>query len=154
MTDKTTEKQPLIEPIAEQSVFDVFKDFGSAGQGVTNFMGDRNATMVFIAEATSGESLQGGEHVGEEIDFDYWFVHAVEIENKDSGEMMTVPRVVLFTPQGNSYSFASFGVYQSLRTILQFLGTGVLSPPARVCIRQKRTRKGYGVLFLKPVVSD
>lgn len=154
MSEKQSQLSPVEQPAETTSVFDVFKEFGAAGQAVSNFAGNPNQMMKLVALATSGGGESGGNHVGDTIEFSHWYVHPVEIEDSEGGEMRTCPRVVLIDRAGTAYQFVSFGIYQSLRVILQFLGTGKLEPPARVVIRQRSTRKGFRVLFLEPVVTD
>lgn len=136
------------------SVFDAFKEFGDAGKSVSNIVGNGQQQLKLLALVTSGGSIAGGDNVGKEIAFKWWFVQAVDIESEESGEIKTTPRTVLVTADYTAYTFASHGVYQSLRTILQFYGTGDLDKPVKVRISQKNTRKGQRVLFLEPIIDE
>lgn len=144
------ERQLAERRTAEPSVFDRFNEFFGSGISASNFDGTKFEQLKLAAITTGGKATPGAEYIGKEFTFRYWFIQHVQIENPKTGEITDCPRVVLIGDGGEAIQFVSMGVYQTLRTILQYLGTGSLGEGVTVIPRSKKARVG-NVLFLEPV---
>lgn len=152
-TEVQTPQQTTAIAEASKNPFAIFdRDFG-AGATVDNFAGTPDQRMKLASMALGGAAEPGGELVGEVFEFSNWFIQHVQLENEKTGELTDCPRVVLIDPAGNAIQFVSFGVYQSLRIILSYTGLGKIDPPRRVKICQRKTRKGWKVMYLDPVTD-
>lgn len=63
-------------------------------------------------------------------------VQMISITNKDTGEVSDAPRIVLFDKDGTSYSCVSWGIYNSLKTIMRVFGEPTWDEPMNFKVTQ------------------
>ena len=110
---------------------------------------------AYNAMTNAGESL--ADHINEEIVLRHVYVEAINCLNEQTGDVNVCPRIVLITPDGQSYQAVSQGVYGSLKTIFKIFGTpdtwlfGI-----RCKVKRVKTRKGFftNTLEILGVVED
>lgn len=69
----------------------------------------------------------------------------------DTGELLTLPRVVVITADGHSYTATSVGVYNSIKSLYSMFEDDFLNGTMKVKIKQKTTRNGFKTLILEIV---
>lgn len=66
----------------------------------------------------------------------------------DGGEIMNLPRIVLIDDKGVSYQCVSTGIFGCMKKLVAMYGEPSWQEPIKVCVLQKKTRRGYNVLTL------
>jgi hypothetical protein len=108
--------------------------------------------MLLEMAATGPDAASGSDLVGTVIEIEHWYAHRVSIEG-ENGEVIDTPRVVLIQPDGSAIKFVSAGIFDALRLIVKYYGRRKFAPPLRVMIKQVKTRKGFKMLTLSPVLD-
>ena len=149
--DDTAERRVIVNP-SELTDMDVIGGLSSARVSANNFEGTPQELMLLELAATGPESVSGGDMVGSVIEVEYWYAHRVEIEDKN-GELIQAPRVVLIQPNGSAIKFLSGGVFDTLRLIVKYAGRRRWKPALKFTIKEVKTRSGFKMLTLSPVIS-
>ena len=80
--------------------------------------------------------------LGDCINSDIWlrdvYVENVEQTDNDTGEVYSVPRVVLFDAEGKTYAATSKGVFNALRRLCMIYGAPTWENPLHVRIKQQQ----------------
>jgi len=69
-------------------------------------------------------------------------IEIAEIANEDTGEISTVPRVVLIDKDGKTYQAVSLGMFNAVKNAIQVFGAPTWVEPLEFTIRQKAVRNG------------
>ncbi len=152
------EKQELIPSSTDLApprsmVADVLAGIEGVGQvyrSADNFDGPTNNQLTLASLATGGGAESGDDFIGKEFTFKYWFLQPIELVDAKTGEVTIAPRVVLISKEGQAISYCSFGIARSLDIILKYKGFKSLGDGVTVEIKRRKTRQGFGVLFLVP----
>jgi len=108
------------------------------------------AGRVFELIQTSDGALS--DLIGKEVSVQHIVAHSVEIVDKETGEVKDEDRIVLVTPEGESFSCVSAGVRRSLQQIMALTNSMPPWNPAMVLkVQQKNTRAGRRTYILTPV---
>ena len=67
---------------------------------------------------------------------------AADILNEDTGEIDRVPRVVLITPEGESYQAVSMGMFNAVKNAFRCYGKAPWKPALTFAIKQKPVKNG------------
>lgn len=111
---------------------------------------EAEAGKVFELIQTSTGSLS--DLIGKRIAVQHIVAHSVEIVDQETGEVQDADRIVLVTPEGESYSCVSNGVRRSLQQIMALTNSMPPWDPAMVLdVKQKNTRLGRRTYILTPV---
>lgn len=70
-----------------------------------------------------------------------------EILNEDSGEIETVPRVVLISDEGKAYQAVSTGIFNAVKSAFHVFGAAPWEPPLEIEIKQIAVGKGSMLTF-------
>lgn len=76
------------------------------------------------------------------------YMEVVNIADDETGEVRECPRIVLIDQDGVSYSSVSFGIYNSLKSLVGVFGEPTWEDPIPVIVRQKMTGKNRKQLVL------
>lgn len=100
--------------------------------------------LVRQMKVTSKCDIEGESLSEEPFAFSHFYAHVVYPMDAATGEVQRCVRVVLMSPGGQTTSFTSGGVIDSLDMIRRSLGDGPYDPPlmvklARIKTRHKRT---------------
>lgn len=76
------------------------------------------------------------------------YMEVVNITDEETGEVRECPRIVLIDKDGISYSCVSFGIYNSLKSLVGVFGEPTWDEPIPVVVRQKMTGKNRKQLVL------
>lgn len=111
---------------------------------------DENESLIYNARQGEGETL--ADMVGQEFDLAHFLVHQAEKELPD-GEVATLVRIVLITPDGRCLSTFSDGVMGSLKTLFGTRGLPPYAKPVRFKVATRKTGKGFKLLILERVFA-
>jgi len=93
---------------------------------------------------------QVADLIGKEIAVEHIVAHSVEIVDEETGEVDEADRIVLVTPEGESYSCVSNGIRRSLTMLMALTGKMPPWKPALLLtIRQINTRRGRRTYILE-----
>lgn len=76
------------------------------------------------------------DHVGEVIAIKDIFCETVTIIKEDTGEKVVAPRIVLIDDKGATYNSTSFGIFNSLKKLMQVFGVPTWNEPVKVKVKQ------------------
>lgn len=108
----------------------------------TNFNGEGYAAAKFITDALASDSLRLDEASNTVFPTRYYLAHVCDYVAED-GEVLTMPRVVLIGPAGETMAFVSEGAIRSLDLIRTLLGDGPWNPPLPIRVQPVPTRHGF-----------
>lgn len=74
----------------------------------------------------------------------------VEIVTED-GELVNAMRIILVTPDGDTYASVATGVYSSLQKIIGIVGPAPWNPPLKLTPINQPTRRGFKTLTIRLV---
>lgn len=108
-------------------------------------------SMLFAAE--TGKSRDASQHFSEPFLLHAWCVKRIALSQDEGDTTVPALRVCLIDTEGETLSFVSSGIVQSLDTIRTLRGDGPYDPPIPVVVVSVRTRHGFNVYKLRPVFS-
>lgn len=77
-----------------------------------------------------------GDHINEVIEVTDVFCEVVQCVHKETGEMNTCPRIVLFTKEGKTYQAVSLGVFSAIKKVFQCFGMPPFAKPLPLKVLQ------------------
>ena len=113
--------------------------------------GDDRASRISTLQAMT-DSTPLDEVMGKEIEVAHYVVQPVEMADEETGELVSVPRIILVTTDGSAYHAISGGIFSALKNISSILGMPSKDNdewPVKVTPSTDKTRKGYKVFTLK-----
>lgn len=106
---------------------------------------------VTLFNAMNNPTYRIDEKINCEINVRDIYAETVEIVNEKTGEVSTAPRIILIDTDGNSYGCCSYGVFNSVKKLIQVFGVPTWHEGIKVIpisIPSKRVQNGR-VLTLK-----
>jgi hypothetical protein len=104
-------------------------------------------------------ALQAPEHrlekfVGKTILLTDYIAHVVQIPDENTGEIISVPRMVLIDKDGIGYECVSQGIFSSLTALVQIVGKAPwTASPLKVEPYNKPTRNGNNKILALKIVK-
>lgn len=105
---------------------------------------------IEMFNAMSNPTFKMGDCINTTIDIKNISITPVEMVNQD-GEIVRLPRTVIITHDGSSYTATSVGIYTSIKNIASVFGEELANGELKVTIKQKTTRNGFKTLILEVV---
>ena len=90
--------------------------------------------VLYNAMNSSDNKL--ADHVGEVIKIKDIFCETVTIIKEETGEKVVAPRIVLIADDGKNYNSTSFGIFNSLKKLMQVFGVPTWHEPVAVKVKQ------------------
>lgn len=127
-----------------------------------NVMNNENCETVYaIAVKTKEEKIEMfnavsnpahllSDCINQEITIKNISITPVDITN-ENGEIIKLPRAVILSHNGDSYTATSVGVYNSIKSIYSIFKEELLAGEITVRVKQKTTRNGYKTMILEVV---
>lgn len=106
---------------------------------------------IALFNATNAPKYRIGDCINQEINVKDVFVEAVEIANRETGELQTCPRVILIDENGETFQAVSTGIFNALKKMFVVFGTPSWDIPKRVKVRQI-TKGEKKILSLEAVI--
>jgi hypothetical protein len=117
---------------------------------VHNFTGSDMDIWRLTAVAT-GPALRADDAAKlDGISIRYWYMHHVELGNRDTDDKTQTIRTAIIDWEGTVYAFVSAGVAMSIAALVSALGNGPYDKAVRVKVQEIRTRSGFRTLSLVP----
>jgi len=96
--------------------------------------------MFFNAINSTKESVK--EHVNEVIELKHIYGEVVKVTDENTGEIISIPRIVLISKDNVAYGCASFGIFNSIKKLIQIMGAPSEDNIYKIKIKSVKTRKG------------
>lgn len=120
-------------------------------QVFSSLTGDDFDTKITVASAVSS-ALPVGDHLGTVFELENFIVQPIDMNDETTGEVVSVPRVILLAADGAAYYAISSAVLSSLQTITGIFGMPqTWKQPVPVKVVEVKTRKGFKAFNLTPV---
>lgn len=103
--------------------------------------GDRKTAAKLYA-AMNNPEFKLAEYINKKIKVTDYLIEIVDIVNEETGEVSTVPRVVLIAEDGKSYQATSYGIANSVRNLVQAVGAAPWNPALELEVQQRPTKRG------------
>ena len=105
---------------------------------------------IEMFNAVSNPSFLMSDCINQKIAIKNISITPVDIVN-ENGEIIKLPRTVILSKDGNSYTATSIGIYNSIKSIYSIFKEELLAGEITVCVKQKTTRKGNKTMILEVV---
>lgn len=99
-------------------------------------------TMAKIFKALNDPTHRVADFINKEIPVENILIEAADILNDETGEISRVPRVVLITPEGESYQAVSMGMFNAVKNAFRCYGEAPWNPALTFAIKQKPVKNG------------
>lgn len=151
----------VIEVTEVQGVNNSLALTGDNGESMLmNLTGARKISYSSIDESKLNESqkidfinlinskgINIGDAIGETILLKDVYVEMVEVSDMNTGELKTLPRIILISAEGKSYTCASIGIFKRLAQTFQSFGQpNTWKKPLKIKFKQETTRSQNKVL--------
>lgn len=115
----------------------------------TSFPEEESGRVFELIQSSTGKLA---DLIGKEVAVQHIVAHSVELVDEDTGEVNDADRIVLVTPNGESYACVSNGVRRSLQQIMALTNSMPPWDPAMVLsVKQVNTSRGRRTFILTPV---
>lgn len=105
---------------------------------------------IEMFNAMSNPTFKMGDCINKTIDIKNISITPVDMLNQE-GNIVKLPRTVIVTHEGTSYTATSVGIYNSIKNIASVFGEELERGEIKVTIKQKTTRNGFKTLILEVV---
>lgn len=90
-----------------------------------------------------GKPQKVADMINKTISLAHIYIEAINIQDQNTGEIISVPRIVLIDDHENGYQGVSMGLYESVKRIIHMFGEPEeWKKPLKVQITQVRTKRG------------
>lgn len=120
----------------------------TAKSNYSSIKGDSREEKAKLFKAKSSPDKRLSECINQKIYAKDVYMEVVNVTNEETGEIQECPRVVLLDKDGISYTSVSFGIYNSLKSLVSVFGEPTWEEPIPVIVRQKETGKNRKQLVL------
>ena len=98
-------------------------------------------------KAMNKPSNKVSDFIGKRIKIKDIFIECVDIENEETGITDTVPRIVIFDDNNETYEAVSRGLFNALQKLISVFGMPTYTEPIEIEIKQKAVKKGSMLTF-------
>lgn len=124
----------VVSSIVENRLSAMLPDSVPVGQMIFGFDPTDPANEADVLRVDEKGTRDWTQHTTEPFLLRTWAAHKVEKPDEDTGEMKVYVRVVLLDPDGETLTFGSKGVVQSLDMIRTLRGDGPYDPPLKITV--------------------
>lgn len=129
----TTNEQVPMEFIAQDYASELM---GERATMFCSLNAETAAEKKVLYNAMNSSDNKLADHVGEVIKIKDIFCETVTIIKEDTGEKVVAPRIVLIADDGKNYNSTSFGIFNSLKKLMQVFGVPTWTEPVSVKVKQ------------------
>lgn len=101
-----------------------------------------------VFNALNNPTHKLADFVNKKISVENYLIEVSEIADEDTGIMATCPRTVLITPEGESYTATSKGVFNSIRNAVAVLGDAPWESGITFEVKQQKVGRGNMLTLL------
>ena len=120
----------------------------TAKTNYSSIKGESREEKARLYKAKSNPDKRIADCINQKIYVKDLYMEVVSLTNEETGEISDCPRVVLLDKDGISYTSVSFGIYNSLKSLVAVYGEPTWEDPIPVIVRQKETGKNRKQLVL------
>ena len=160
-SEQSTEKQqqqgdqlengPVPLPIDTQMALLAGAIGGNSALEVHNFDGTPRQQWELSSLAVGGEGDALSDNVDEIIEVKYAYIHGVQVAGQAKGEVVDALRVVLITPDLQTYHCVSGIVAADVQRMWAAFGRKPFVPAVKVKVAKRKTGSGRTIFTLIPV---
>lgn len=99
-------------------------------------------TQAKVYQALNNPTHRIADFINKEFQVEHVLIEAADILNEDTGEISRVPRVVLISPEGESYQAISTGIFNSVKYAYKCFGQAPWDPALTFRIKQVPVKNG------------
>lgn len=110
--------------LAVSGVYDkmnITKDITAGGKGYCSMTAADDKARVTLYNACSNP-LRLSDMVNKRIRMLHVYAEIIQVINEKSGELVSVPRVIIIDESGKGYQAVSVGIYNSIKRIISMFG--------------------------------
>ncbi len=146
MTIENGSAEVVLSSNALQNSIDALKSGKS--NVLSTFSGSTHADKIKVIAAMTS-ALPVADNLGKSIMLRNVVVQPIEMADEKTGELTTVPRIILVDEDGTSYAAISSGIFRSLENIFGILGQPSEWPEAlEVHVSEAKSRAGFRFMTL------
>ena len=108
--------------------------------------GDRKAKAL-VYNAMNNPTHRIGDCINKKLKIRDVLAELIELENEETGEMQTVPRVVLIDDKGESYQAVSTGIFNAVKKAIAVFGAPTWDDPLEIEVKQISLGKNQMLTF-------
>ena len=108
---------------------------------------DEPHSKALVFKAMNNPSNRIADFIGKRIKIKDIFIECVDIENEETGVIDTVPRIVIFDDNNETYEAVSRGLFNALQKLISVFGMPTYEQPIEIEIKQKAVKKGSMLTF-------
>ena len=118
------------------------RDICGGGKGFCSMVAvDLKAKKTLFNACSNPEKVSA--YIGKTIKLVHFYVEIIQTVSEQTGEIVSVPRVVLIDEKGNGYQGVSVGLYNSIKRIVSMFGVpDTWDAPLSVEIQQIELKNG------------
>lgn len=107
-----------------------------------SFKVETHAEKVKIYNGVGNPDKKLSDCIGQTVLLKDLYVEMATMTNKETGEIETAPRIVMFDKDGTSYQAVSYGIFNALKRLFDVFGTpDCWESPLAVTVKQITTGK-------------
>ena len=103
--------------------------------------GDRSKAKL-VYNALNNPEYRVADFINKTISVTDVLIETTEIGNEETGEIATVPRVVLIDDEGKAYQSVSVGMFNAVKNLIFIYGEPTWEPPLNLKIKQRAVKNG------------
>ena len=146
MTNEIVPADVAVSANGLQASINAMKSGGS--NVMSTFTGSEHADKLKVIAAMTA-AVPVADNLGKTIKLSNVVIQPIEMADDNTGELTTVPRIILVDADGTSYSAISSGIFRSLENIFGILGQPSEWPePLEVHVSEARSRAGFRFMTL------
>lgn len=108
--------------------------------------GDRKAKAL-VYNAMNNPTHRIGDCINKKLKIKDVLAELIELESEETGEMQTVPRVVLIDDKGESYQAVSTGIFNAVKKAIAVFGAPTWDEPLEIEVKQISLGKNQMLTF-------
>lgn len=145
--DDTTETLALTSGYFEK--INLARDIAGGGKGYCTMKAeDKKAKATLYNACSSPKKLS--ECINLPIKMIHFYVEVIQVANEKTGEIVSVPRVVIIDEKGNGFQAVSVGIYNSIKRIVSMFGNPQdWAEPVTVIVRNVDLKNGQHTFNLE-----
>lgn len=136
------------------ALFAIGDETGQGGRVWTNLRVKSPKLAAAMVKASGKADFTADDLPGMAMKVCYLIVQSVNLLDKNTGEIVTVPRVVMIDKDGKSCQFCSVGIFGSVKVLVELFGYGPWEPGIPVKLIRGKTSTGNQIFRLEIDASE
>lgn len=97
------------------------RDIAGGGKGYCTMQAEDTKAKITLYNACANPAKLS-DNINIPIEMIHFYVEIIQCANKESGELVNVPRVVIIDKTGKGYQAVSVGIYNAIKRIVSMFG--------------------------------